>query len=77
MKNLCRADLIREALSRKENKPSLTNDGALVVDTAPYTGRSPNAKFIVEDDTTRDLVDWNNNQKMTKKNFEEQTLIIA
>ena len=69
MKNLCRADLIREALSRKENKPSLTNDGALVVDTAPYTGRSPSAKFIVEDDTTKDLVDWNNNQKMSKEKY--------
>ena len=70
MKNLCRAELIREALLRGENDAKLTNDGALVVNTTPHTGRSPDAKFIVEDDITKDLVDWKNNQKMTKPNFE-------
>jgi phosphoenolpyruvate carboxykinase (ATP) len=70
MKNLCRAELIREALLRGENSAALTNDGALVVNTAPHTGRSPDAKFIVEDEITKDLVDWKNNQKMTKPNFE-------
>ena len=70
MKNLCRAELIREALLRGENDAKLTNDGALVVNTTPHTGRSPDAKFIVEDQITKDLVDWKNNQKMTKPNFE-------
>ena len=70
MKNLCRAELIREALLRGENSASLTNAGSLVVNTAPHTGRSPEAKFIVEDHITKDLVDWKNNQKMTKQNFE-------
>ena len=37
--------------------------------TGQHTGRSPNAKFIVEDDITKDLVDWNNNQKMSEKEF--------
>ena len=70
MKNLCRADLIREALLRGENNAALTKEGALVVNTTPHTGRSPEAKFIVEDNITKDLVDWKNNQKMTKQNFE-------
>ena len=70
MKNLSRSELIRLSLLRQENEAKLTNKGALVVDTSPHTGRSPNAKFIVEDDITKDLVDWKNNQKMTKPNFE-------
>ena len=32
--------------------------GALVVDTTPYTGRSPKDKFIVKDETTESQVAW-------------------
>jgi phosphoenolpyruvate carboxykinase (ATP) len=32
--------------------------GALVVDTTPYTGRSPKDKFVVRDDTTESQVAW-------------------
>jgi phosphoenolpyruvate carboxykinase (ATP) len=32
--------------------------GALVVDTTPYTGRSPKDKFVVRDSTTEPLVAW-------------------
>ena len=32
--------------------------GALIVDTTPYTGRSPKDKFIVRDATTEDHVAW-------------------
>lgn len=36
----------------------ISKDGALIVDTRPYTGRSPKDKFIVFDEYTRDLVWW-------------------
>src|SRR5262245_48920786 len=32
--------------------------GALVVDTTPYTGRSPKDKFVVRDGTTESQVAW-------------------
>lgn len=69
MKNLCRAELVRTALLRRENKATLTNEGVLVVNTSPHTGRSPNAKFIVEDEVTRELVDWDNNQKISEEDY--------
>lgn len=71
LKNLNRAALIRWALFNGNNKPRLTDDGALVVETEPHTGRSPNAKFIVKDSITENLVDWDNNQSVTEEEFEE------
>src|SRR5882672_3855789 len=32
--------------------------GALIVDTTPYTGRSPKDKFVVKDKTTEAKVAW-------------------
>ncbi|MCX7759384.1 MAG: phosphoenolpyruvate carboxykinase (ATP) [bacterium] len=36
----------------------ISSSGALVVNTSPYTGRSPRDKFIVYDDYSKDLVWW-------------------
>ena len=76
MKNLSRSELIRLSLLRQENEAKLTNKGALVVDTSPHTGRSPDAKYIVEDDITKNLVDWNNNQKMSKETYKKTRELI-
>ncbi len=46
-----------EALTGYE-KGTLTESGAINVDTGMYTGRSPKDKFIVKDDTTKDTVWW-------------------
>jgi len=35
------------------------DSGALVIETGKFTGRSPKDKFIVEDEITRDTVNWN------------------
>ncbi|MCE1782380.1 phosphoenolpyruvate carboxykinase (ATP), partial [Enterobacter hormaechei] len=37
---------------------TLTNLGAVAVDTGIFTGRSPKDKYIVRDDITRDTVWW-------------------
>ncbi|REF26600.1 phosphoenolpyruvate carboxykinase (ATP) [Xenorhabdus cabanillasii] len=39
-------------------KGTLTNLGAVAVDTGIFTGRSPKDKYIVRDDVTRDTVWW-------------------
>jgi len=46
-----------EALTGFE-KGTVTDSGAVNVDTGIYTGRSPKDKFLVKDDTTKDTVWW-------------------
>jgi phosphoenolpyruvate carboxykinase (ATP) len=54
--NLAASRLIEEAVRRGEG--NLSAQGALIVYTGKYTGRSPNDKFTVEDGETRDTVWW-------------------
>ena len=70
MKNLSRSNLVHKSLNELGIQDAkLTNTGALAVRTGQHTGRSPNAKFIVEDEVTRNLVDWNNNQKLSEEEY--------
>ena len=48
--------LIEHAIQRREGL--LANDGALVVHTGQFTGRSPKDKFIVRDEFTEKTVNW-------------------
>ncbi|HEX2535037.1 MAG TPA: phosphoenolpyruvate carboxykinase (ATP) [Chitinophagaceae bacterium] len=48
---------IQHTLRRGEG--TLSDSGALVIRTGEFTGRSPKDKFTVEDELTRDTVDWN------------------
>ena len=50
------AELIEEALARKEGQ--LTDTGALMSDTGQFTGRSPQDRYIVRDETTDPTVWW-------------------
>jgi phosphoenolpyruvate carboxykinase (ATP) len=54
--NLSPAELVEHALNRKE--AFLTSTGALMADTGKFTGRSPQDRFIVLDEKTKDSVWW-------------------
>ena len=54
--NLSPALLVEQALCRGEGV--LSSTGALPVETGKYTGRSPEDRFVVEDETTKNTVDW-------------------
>src|SRR5579864_6498179 len=68
-RNLGAEALIEHAIQRREGL--LANDGALVVRTGQFTGRSPKDKFIVRDDLTEDAVNWGPvNQPISPHHFE-------
>ena len=48
--------LVEEALKRGEGR--LTKDGALLVDTGKFTGRSVKDKYVVRDETTETTINW-------------------
>ena len=54
--NLSEPLLIEETVRRGTGR--LAKGGALVVDTTPYTGRSPKDKFIVEDPAIAEEIAW-------------------
>ena len=55
-RNISTPKLIEFAVKREEGV--LSDKGALVVNTGKYTGRSPNDRFIVKDNITKDTVNW-------------------
>ena len=49
-------ELVEEAL--KNGEGTLTDHGALAIDTGKFTGRSPKDRFIVDDEVTKSQVWW-------------------
>ena len=68
MWNLTTAPLVEQAVARGEGK--LTKDGALLVDTGKFTGRSVKDKFVVRDAVTESTINWGPiNQPMTGEHW--------
>ncbi len=66
--NLGTAALVEQALVRGEGR--LTKDGALLVDTGKFTGRSVKDKFVVRDEATESTINWGAiNQPMTTEHW--------
>ena len=58
-------------LSTLRDEGHFCENGALVIDTGKFTGRSPKDRFIVKDAFTDPLIDWNAiNQPFSAKNFQ-------
>ncbi len=63
------AQLVEKATSR--NEAILTADGAVRALTGKYTGRSPRDKFFVEEDCSKDKIDWGKvNQSISSEVFD-------
>ncbi len=54
--NLGTSPLVEQAVKRGEGQ--LTKNGALLVDTGKFTGRSVKDKYVVRDDTTENTINW-------------------
>lgn len=67
--NLTPPELYEEAL--RNGEATLTKDYALCVRTGKYTGRSPNDKFIVDQPSVHDDIDWGSiNRPIDEKVFD-------
>ncbi|WP_170476905.1 phosphoenolpyruvate carboxykinase [Ruegeria arenilitoris] len=60
--------LIEEAIKRGEG--TLGQGGAFLVSTGKFTGRSPKDKHVVETDSVKDTIWWENNAAMSPKGFD-------
>lgn len=56
-RNLPRSQIVKATIDSGDGK--LVGRGAVVVKSGRYSGRVPDDRFIVSDDTTRDKIDWN------------------
>ncbi len=62
--------LVEKVLQRQEGV--LTSTGAVRAETGKYTGRSPKDKFIVEEESIKDKIDWGSvNQPISSEVFEK------
>lgn len=67
--NLTAAELYEHAIRRGEGR--IADGGALVTETGEHTGRSPNDRFVVEDDVSRDEIWWGNvNRPISEAHFD-------
>ena len=64
------SQLVEKVLQRNEGV--LTSSGAVRAETGKYTGRSPKDKYIVEEPSTKDKIDWGTvNQPISSESFDK------
>lgn len=69
-RNLSVPQLVEQALVRGEGQ--LAANGALVIETGKYTGRSPSDRFIVDEPHSRAEIDWGkDNKPLSEEKFEQ------
>ena len=69
-RNLNHERLAEEGIANNETK--LGMNGASMVDTGIYTGRSPKDKYFVVEDSSKDKIWWGEiNQKLDSRIFDE------
>lgn len=69
-RNLTVAKLVK--LIIEKNEGIVTNNGSISVTTGEYTGRSPNDRYIVYDNNTRDTIVWGKiNNKFSPNDFDK------
>ena len=66
--NLLEPALVEEAI--KNGEGTLGQGGTILVSTGAYTGRSPKDKFVVEEDSVKDSIWWENNPPMQPAHFD-------
>jgi phosphoenolpyruvate carboxykinase (ATP) len=68
--NLSVPSLVEVTIKRKEGL--LSSTGALSVKTGKFTGRSPDDRYIVDDEETHNTIDWGKvNHPISEENFEK------
>ena len=56
----------------ERNEGVLSSSGSLSVKTGKFTGRSPDDKYIVDDEVTHGAIDWGKvNRPISEDNFEK------
>src|SRR5581483_11575838 len=69
-RNLSVPSLVEQIIARKEG--ILSSTGALSVKTGKFTGRSPDDKYIVDDEVTHNTIDWGKvNRPLSEENFDK------
>lgn len=69
LRNLSVPELLEVAIQKGEGELSFT--GALSVKTGKFTGRSPDDRYIVDDDVTHSTIDWGKvNHPLSEEKFE-------
>lgn len=79
-RNMSPAALIASAVRNGEG--TLSDSGALVVKTGKYTGRSPKDRFIVTQNSVKDLINWGDvnlpiEEKVFNSLYDELTAYLA